>query len=287
MLRQLAWSVALVTLACTPALAQELTGTLKKIRDTSTITIGHREASVPFSYLDQNQRPVGYSVDLCLKVADVVKTELKLDKLQAKFIPVNPQTRIPLTVNGTVDLECGSTTYNLTRSRQVDYSHITYITGTKLLVKKKSGIREVEDLKGKAIALAQGTTNERAVKAIIQEKGLTVRVLNVKDHNEGFLALETDRVDAYSTDDILLYGLISKARNPGEYAVTGRFLSYDPYAFMMRRDDSAFRLVVNTALSDVFRSGEVEQIYAKWFGPMNVPMTEMLGTAFRIQALPH
>ncbi|MBI4183550.1 MAG: amino acid ABC transporter substrate-binding protein [Proteobacteria bacterium] len=287
MLKRLVLAVAAAALAASPALAQELSGTLKKIKDSGTIVIGHREASVPFSYLDQNQKPTGYSLDLCAKIIEGVKKELKLDKLEVKYIPVNPQTRIPLVANNTVDLECGSTTYNLTRSKQVDYSHITYITGTKLLVKKKSAIREVEDLNGKAIALAQGTTNERAVKAAIEEKKLNVKVLNVKDHNEGFLALETDRVDAYSTDDILLYGLISKAKTPGDYIVTGRFLSYDPYGFMMRRDDSAFRLVVNTVLSDVFRSGEIAKIYDKWFVPMNVPMSETLATAFQVQALPY
>ncbi|MDH3281955.1 MAG: amino acid ABC transporter substrate-binding protein, partial [Gammaproteobacteria bacterium] len=208
-------------------------------------------------------------------------------KIDVKLVPVNPKTRIPLLANGTIDIECGSTTNNLTRQQQVDYAHTTFITGTKLLVKKASGIKEVEDLQGKTIALAQGTTNERAIKAIDEKKGLGLKILPVKDHAEGFLALDTDRVDAYSTDHILLHGLISKAKNPEEYDVVGRFLSYDPYAIMVRRDDSAFRLVANSTLSDLFRSGEIYDVYAKWFDPLGVPPTDLLKAAFEIQALPY
>lgn len=265
--------------------ATEYYGTLKKINDSSTIVLGHRESSVPFAYLDQDQKPVGYSIDLCLEIVDEVSKELG-KKLTVEYVPVNGKTRIPLLANGSIDLECGSTTNNLTRQKQIDYAHVTYITGTKLLVKKDSGIAEIEDLEGKSIALAQGTTNARVIKKLAEEKGIKVKMLPVKDHAQGFLALKTDRVDAYSTDDILLYGLISKAKKPENYAVSGRFLSYDPYALMVRRDDSAFRLVANRRLSELFRDGEIEQIYGKWFDNMNVPMSAMLKTTFQIQALP-
>ncbi|MDX1541515.1 MAG: amino acid ABC transporter substrate-binding protein [Geminicoccaceae bacterium] len=279
--------VGALLLALAPPLgAQELTGTLKKIKDAGEIVIGHRESSVPFSYINDQGEPEGYSIDLCMAVVDRVKEEIGADDLRVRMVPVNPQTRIPLLANGTIDIECGSTTNNLTRQQQVDYSPITFITGTQLLVKKDSGIEEIEDLEGKAIAVAQGTTNERAVKGTIEEKGLDVDVLNVKDHAEGFLALQTDRVDAYSTDHVLLHGLVSKAKNPDDYAVVGRFLSYDPYALMVPRDDSAFRLVVNKTLSDLFRSGEIFTIYQKWFDGLGVPTTNLLEAAFAIQALP-
>lgn len=270
-----------------PLAAQDLYGTLKKIADSGTITIGHRESSIPFAYLNDEQEAVGYSIDLCMRVVDRVKEELEMPDLEVSLVPVNPKTRIPLLANGTIDIECGSTTNNLTRQQQIDYAHTTFITGTKLLVKKDAGIVEVEDLDGKAIALAQGTTNERAIKAIVEEQGLDVDILPVRDHAEGFLTLETDRVDAYSTDHILLHGLIAKSKNPEDYMVTGRFLSYDPYALMVRRDDSAFRLLVNTVLSDLFRSGEIHEIYGKWFDPLEVPQTDLLEAAFQIQALPY
>lgn len=277
---------AAIVLAPAALQAQELYGTLKKIGDAGEIVIGHRETSIPFSYINQEGKPEGYTIELCLAVVDAVRDELERDDIAVRMVPVNPQTRIPLLANGTIDIECGSTTNNLTRQQQVDYGHTTFITGTKLLVKKDSGIQEVEDLEGKAVAVAQGTTNERAIKNLIQEQGLDVTVLNVRDHGEGFLALETDRVDAYSTDHILLHGLITKARNPDDYAVVGRFLSYDPYAIMVRRDDSAFRLVVNRTLSRLFRSGEIFGIYQKWFDGMGVPSSDLLDAAFAIQALP-
>lgn len=269
-------------------------GTLKKIKDSGTVVIGHREASVPFSYIGPDQKPVGYSIDICMKIVDAIKAELGVDKLDIKYVPVTPQTRIPLIANGNVNIECGSTTNTLTRQKQVDYAYTTYLTGTKLLVKKTSGIKEVEDLKGKAIALAQGTTNERAIKEAIAKLNIAdVKVLNVKDHAEGFLALETNRVDAYSTDDIQLYGLIAKSKSPADYEVVGRFLSFDPYALMLPRDDSAFRLVVNKTLAGLFRSGEIEQIYNKWFmgpipggEPLNVVMDDTLKVNFAVHAFP-
>ena len=168
---------------------------------------------------------------------------------------------------------------------------VTFITGTQLASKKSSGIKEIEDLNGKSIALSLGTTNEKAVKAVIQEKGLNVKVTMVKDHPQGWLALETGRVDAYATDHVLLYGLISKSKNPSEFQVTGRFLSYDPYGFMVPRNDSAFRLIGNSVLADLMRSGEMNKIYDKWFNPgptnINMPLSATLKTAFEIQALPY
>ena len=261
------------------------TGTLAKIAESGTIVIGHRESSVPFSYLDENQVPVGYSIDLCMKIVDAVSEELGMD-LEVEYVPVNPQTRIALMANGTIDLECGSTTNNLTRQQQVEYLPVTFVTGTKILTRVDSGINSVADLDGKVIALAQGTTNERAVTAAVEAAGMDVRILPVKDHAEGMLSLETDRVDAYASDHILLFGLISKSRTPDDFVVVGDFLSFDPYAIMVRRNDSAFELVGKRALAAVFRSGDIDAIYAKWFEPLGVPADPLLQAAFKLGGLP-
>lgn len=282
-------ALALVAL---PAAAQDDGGTLAKIEEAGEIVLGFRETSIPFSYIEGGGDPKGYSIDLCMRVVEAVKERLDNPDLAVRFVPVTPQTRIPLMTNRTIDLECGSTTNNLTRQEQVAYLPVTFITGTKLLVKAGSGIETLEDLEGKRIALAQGTTNERAVKAAIEEQGLDVDVLNVKDHAEGFLSLETDRVDAYSTDHVLLHGLTTRARNPEEYAVVGDFLSYDPYALMVRRNDADFQLLGTKVLADLFRSGEIEEIYAGWFEPfptddsVSIPPTDTLTSAWEIQALP-
>ncbi len=269
-----------------PAHADEPTGTLKKIRDSGTISLGIRETSVPFSYLDEKQNVIGYSIDLCARIVEAVKAELKLPALQVKQVPVISQTRVPLVANGTIDLECGSTTNTYTRQKQVEFSHVTFIGGTRLLVKVKNNIKEVEDLKGKTVSVSQGTTNERVIKSLSDKLNLGIKVLNVKDHGEGFLAVETGRVEANVSDDIQLLGLASKARNPKEYAVVGRHLSYEPFGLMFRRGDPDFKLLVNRTLSGLMRSGEIEKIYAKWFDPLGAPLTETMRTAFQVQALP-
>ncbi|MCM2328549.1 MAG: amino acid ABC transporter substrate-binding protein [Lysobacter sp.] len=279
-------AIVLLLLVSGAAAAQELTGTLKKVKETGTLTLGIRETSVPFSYLDEKQNAIGYSIDLCEKVVEAVKAELKMPDLKVRRIPVVSQTRIPLVANGTVDLECGSTTNTLTRQKQADFSHVTFIGGTRLLVKAKSGIKEVEDLRGKSISVSQGTTNERVIKNLSDKLNLGIKILNVKDHGEGFLVLESGRVDANVSDDIQLMGLRSKARNPGDYVVTGRLLSYEPFGLMLRRNDADFKLVVNRTLSGLMRTGEIEKIYAKWFDPLGAPITPTLRTAFEIQALP-
>ena len=294
MFRKIAIGVAALvftTMAGASAFAQDDSFVLKRIKERGVINIGHREASIPFSYIGSDGKPIGYSMDLCLKIVDKIKEEIKAPNLKIKYVPVTSQTRIPLMANGTIDMECGSTTNNLTRSKQVDYLAITFITGTQMGVKKNSGINEIEDLNGKAIALSLGTTNEKAVKAVIKEKGLNVKIVMVKDHPQGWLALETGRVDAYATDHVLVYGLISKSKDPSQFKVTGRFLSYDPYGIMVPRNDSTFRLLGNTVLADMMRSGEINKVYDKWFnpGPTNIkmPLSATLRSAFEIQALPY
>ena len=258
---------------------------MDKIASSGEIVLGYRESSVPFSYLDENQQPIGYSIDLCMKIVDAVAAELDKE-LTVRYVPVNPKTRIALMANGTIDLECGSTTNNLTRQQQVEYLPVTFVTGTKILTRKDSGISSVDDLDGKSIALAQGTTNERAIKAAVEKAGMDVKVLPVRDLAEGMLSLETDRVDAYSSDHILLFGLISKSKNPDDFVVVGDFLSFDPYAIMVPRNDSAFELVGKKALAEVFRSGEIYDIYGKWFDDLGVPADDLLKAAFTLGGLP-
>jgi len=264
---------------------------LKRIKERGSINMGHRESSVPFSYIGKDGEPQGYSVDLCMKFIDAVKAELEMPDLKVNLVPVTSQTRIALMANGTIDLECGSTTNNLTRQKQVDYLSTTFITGTKLASKKGSGITEIEDLEGKTVALSLGTTNEKAIKRVAKENGINIKTLMVKDHPQGWLSVESGRADAYASDDVLLYGLISKSKNPDQFQVTGRFLSFDPYGIMVPQNDSLYRRIGTVTLADLMRSGEAKKIYDKWFNPgptnINMPMSDTLKTAFEIQALPH
>ena len=281
-------SIALLA-AVQPVTAQE-SFVLKRIKERGAINMGHREASVPFAYI-KDGKVQGYSIDLCDKFVEAIKKEVGMPDLKVKLVPVTSQTRLALIANGNIDMECGSTTNNLTRQKQVDYLPVTFIPGTKIASKKGSGITEIEDMEGKAIALAQGTTNEKAIKRVMKEKGIKIKIVNVKDHPQGWLALTSGRVDAYATDDVLLYGLVSKSKNPDDFQVTGRFLSYDPYGLMVPRNDSTYRRIGTVLLADLMRSGEMLEIYNKWFNPgptnINMPISDTLNTAFVIQALPH
>ncbi|AXT44865.1 MULTISPECIES: glutamate/aspartate ABC transporter substrate-binding protein [Chromobacterium] len=248
-----------------PAMAAELTGTLKKIKDSGVIVLGNRDASIPFSYYDNNQKPVGYSVDLANKVVEQVKKELKMPNLQVKYNLVTSQTRIPLVQNGTVDLECGSTTNNVERQKQVAFSVGIFEIGTRLLTAKTSGIKDFPDLKGKNVVTTAGTTSERLIKAMNADKKLGMNIISAKDHGESFLMLESGRAAAFMMDDALLYGEMAKAKSPANWVVTGKAQSYEIYGCMMRKEDPAFKKVVDAALSNTFKSGEVNKIYAKWF----------------------
>lgn len=282
-----------VALGFTNAFAQDVDSSpvLKRIQERGQVNMGHREASVPFSYMNDEGKPQGYSVDICHRIIDEVKTAVGNPDLKINYVPVTSQTRIALMANGTIDLECGSTTNNLTRQKQVDYLPVTFITGTKLASRKGSGITEIEDLDGKTIALSLGTTNEKAIKRVAEEKGINLKTIMVKDHPQAWLAVESGRADAYASDHVLLYGLISKSKDPSQYQVTGRFLSYDPYGIMVPRNDSTYRRLGTIVIADMMREGELERLYNKWFnpGPTNIqmPMSDTLKTAFEVQALPH
>lgn len=294
----MACTLASGALVAMPAAAQELTGTLKKVKDSGTITIGHRETSIPFSYLDEKQQPVGYSMDICAAIVEEVKKELGLTSLNVKYNPVTSQTRIPLMTNGTIDIECGSTTNNLTRQKQVAFAPVTFITGTKLLVKKSARIKSYKDLKNKTVVVTQGTTNERTIKALSDKDNLGIKFLNAKDHAESFLTVESGRAVAFAMDDILLYGLIAKAKNPKDFDVVGDYLSYDPYGMMFRTNDDAFGVVVRRAVARFFGdagtcNGPIRKVYNKWFvdklpsgESMGVPLSPLLEAVCRTNALP-
>ncbi len=282
-------AIAAAGLLAATAHSAELTGTLKKIKDTGVIKVGHRDSSVPFSYLDDKQKPIGYGIDICMKIADKVKATLKMPKLKVEFVPVTSQTRIPILMGGNIDIECGSTTNSVERQKQVDFAPTYFVTGTKIIVKKSSGIKGYDDLKGKTVVFTQGTTNERAMKAYNDEKKLGINFVPSKDHAESFLSVQTDRAAAFPMDDILLYGLKAGAKNPDEFVVIGEFLSDDPYAIMLRKDDPEFKKLVDAAVSAIYKSGEINKIYKKWFEStippkninLNFPMSDGLKAAIK------
>ncbi len=248
-----------------PALAQELTGTLKKVKDTGTITLGHRESSVPFSYYDDKQQVIGYAMDLCNRVVEAVKRDLKLAKLDVKLNPVTSATRIPLMANGTVDLECGSTTNNLDRQKQVAFTITHFVTANRFVSKLASKFKIVDDLKGKTVVSTSGTTNIKQITEINAQKNLGMNILTAKDHAEAFLMVETDRAAAFVMDDILLYSLVATSKSPKDYVISADALSVEPYGIMLRRDDPAFKKVVDAAMIAIYKSGQINGIYDKWF----------------------
>ena len=244
--------------------AQE-TGTLKKIKDTGVIALGHRESSIPFSYYDQNQQVVGYSREFQMKIVDAVKKKLNLPNLQVKNIPVTSQNRIPLVQNGTVDIECGSTTNNLERQQQAAFSDTIFVIGTRLMTKKDSGVKDFADLKGKTVVTTAGTTSERLLRKMNNDKQLGMNIISAKDHGDSFNTLESGRAVAFMMDDALLAGERAKAKQPGEWVIVGTPQSEEAYGCMMRKGDADFKKVVDDAISQVEKSGEAAKIYAKWF----------------------
>ncbi|ONP22029.1 amino acid ABC transporter substrate-binding protein [Burkholderia cenocepacia] len=257
-------TVAALCAFASGAHAQE-TGTLKKIKDTGVIALGHRESSIPFSYYDQNQQVVGYSREFQLKVVDAVKKKLNLPNLQVKNIPVTSQNRIPLVQNGTVDIECGSTTNNLERQQRAAFSDTIFVIGTRLMTKKDSGVKDFADLKGKTVVTTAGTTSERLLRKMNNDKQLGMNIISAKDHGDSFNTLESGRAVAFMMDDALLAGERAKAKQPGEWVIVGTPQSEEAYGCMMRKGDADFKKVVDDAISQVEKSGEAAKIYAKWF----------------------
>ncbi|SDH35283.1 amino acid ABC transporter substrate-binding protein [Propionivibrio dicarboxylicus] len=247
----------------TPVLAEP--GTLDKIKASGSITLGNRDSSIPFSYLDDKQQPIGYAMDLCLKVVDAVKAELKLPSLKVVYQPVTSATRIPLLANGTIDLECGSTTNNAERQKQVSYTITHFVTANRFVAKKADKLHKLEDLKGKTVTSTSGTTNIKQITELNAARNLGLTILPAKDHAEGFLMVETGRAAAFVMDDILLAGLVANAQNAGGYTISDDALSVEPYGIMVRKDDPAFKKVVDDAMTKIYKSGQLSAIYDKWF----------------------
>jgi glutamate/aspartate transport system substrate-binding protein len=268
-----------------PASAQELTGTLAKIKDSGAITLGFRDSSMPFSYLDDNQQAIGYAMDLCHRIVDAVKKELKLPALEIKLNPVTSATRIPLIANGTVDLECGSTTNNLDREKQVAFTITHFVTANRFMSKKSANLKTVEDLKGKTIVSTSGTTNIKQITEIGAQKNLDLNIIAAKDHAEAFLMVETDRAAAFVMDDIILYSLVASSKSPGDYVISADALSVEPYGIMLRREDPAFKKVVDAEMVATYKSGAINAIYEKWFlkpiPPKGINLNVPMGASFK------
>ncbi|HEX3058456.1 MAG TPA: amino acid ABC transporter substrate-binding protein [Usitatibacter sp.] len=281
---------AAAALACAlfaaPALAQE--GTLDKIKKTGTITVGHRDASIPFSYYDDKQQPVGYAVDICMRIVSAVKQELKLSSIQVNYQLVTSANRIPLMANGTIDLECGSTTNNIERQKQVWFTNTHFVTANRWIAKKSSNIKALNDLKGKTIVSTAGTTNIKQITEINAAQNLGMNIVSANGHPEAFQMVETGRAVAFVMDDILLYSLAAQSRSPKDYAISASALSVEPYGIMIRKDDAAFKKVVDKATADLYSSGAIKAIYDKWFLKpvppkginLNVPMSDALKKVF-------
>jgi len=284
-------SLALAALAVTaaPLAAQELTGTLKKVKDTGSITIGHRDASIPFSYYDDKQQPVGFAMDICARIVDGVKSELKLPSIDVKYQLVTSANRIPLMANGTIDLECGSTTNNLDRQKQVGFTNTHFLTASRYVSKKSSKINNIDDLKGKTVVSTSGTTNIKQLNDVNNERKLGINVVPANGHAEAFLMVETDRAVAFVMDDILLASLVASSKTPDAYVISSDAFSLpEPYGIMVRREDPAFKKVADAATAKLYKSPEIAKLYTKWFESpippkglnLKLPMSAALKKAF-------
>ena len=276
-------AVAVAAMCSAAALAQD-SGTLRKIKDKKAIVLGVRDASSPFSFLDEKQQYVGYSIDLCMKIVEAVKAALKMPDLKVNMTRVSSQIRMQMTMNGDIDLECGSTTNSVERQKLVAFVVTTFFTGTRLLIKSGSNIKSYKDLKGKTVAVTTGTTNERVIKEHNLQESLGMRFIQVKDHSDALPALDSGSAAAFPMDDVLLYSMRAQARNPAAYEVVGEFLTDEPYGLMLRRDDPAFKKLADGAVIALFKSGEINKIYARWFESpippgnvnLNMPMNSAL-----------
>ncbi|MDB5813112.1 MAG: ABC-type amino acid transport/signal transduction system, periplasmic component/domain [Rhodocyclales bacterium] len=287
MFKQALFAIAVTSLSSQAILAQELDGTLKKVKDSGAITLGIRTSSGPLSYLDANQKVVGYHIDICYKIVDAVKAKLKMPNLKVTEQEVTSQNRIPLVVNGTVDLECGSTTNNADRQKQVAFAPTTFVTNVRMAVKKSSGITDLDQLSGKPVATTTGTTSVALMRSHEKGKNVDFKEVYGKDHADSFQMLESDRAVAFVMDDNLLASNIANSQNPSAYAIVGPALSTEPIAIMLRRDDSQFKALVDDTVKGMMKSGEINKLYTKWFlspippknSNLNFTMSEQLKAA--------
>jgi glutamate/aspartate transport system substrate-binding protein len=258
-------AASLLAVPCVPAKPQDLGGTLKKVKDAGSFTIGHRDSSIPLSYLDDQLRPIGFSIELCKHVAAAVKTKLGMPSLKVAFNPVTSATRIPLVANGTVDIECGSTANMTSRQKQVGFSYTFFVPQFKWIARAGSGINTADDLRGKTVAVTAGTNTALFVNKMNNEEKLGLTIMQCKDHAESFLLVETGRASAWMEDDILIAGFRANAKNPAEFKLLDKAYPSDPYALMFRKDDPPFKALVDETLVALMRSGEFETLYTQWF----------------------
>jgi glutamate/aspartate transport system substrate-binding protein len=277
------WGIVMLQVSL--AFGQDLDGTLKKIKTTGTFTIGYRESSPPFSFVGPDKRPVGYSIDLCMHIAGAVQKRLGMADLKLNWVPVTPENRMQAVMQGTVDIECGSTTINLSRQEQVDFSLMTFIDGGTLLTLASSNIRGFGDLANKKIAVAPGTTTERSLAEFLKTEFVSAQTVPVKDHAEGLAALQGGRADAYASDRTILIGLALTSGDPKRFSIGTSSFSYEPYALMVRRNDAAFRLAVNRSLAELYRAGKIVPVFDKWFGAFGSPSV-LLQAMYKVNGLP-
>ena len=269
------------------AIAQELTGTLEKIRSTGVITIGHSESSIPFSYYDKNEKVVGYAMDLCYVVADAVKAKLGLAKLEVKLVPITPSLRVPFILSDKIDLGCETMTNNLEREKVVAFSSTFFVAANRFVSKVTDHLKTLDDLKGRTVVSTIGSTNLKQISELNAERHLGLAILAAKDNFEAFRMLESDRAAAHFMDDILLYGSVANSATPADYIVSDEALSVEPYGILLPPDDPAFKKVADDALAAIYRNGEINKLYAKWFlspippngANLNVPMSAALKRA--------
>ena len=283
-------AISIIAAACllvgaeAPAAAQDLDGTLKKVKETGIFTVGYRESSLPLSYLDDKLKPVGFSIELCKHVVDAVKAKLGMPDLNVKYNPVTSATRIPLVANGTVDIECGSTANMTSRQQQVGFSYTFFVPQFKWIVRADSNIKSAEDLRGKTVAVTAGTNTALFVNKMNNEENLGMTITQGKDHAESFLLVETGRASAWMEDDVLLAGFRANAKSPADFKLLDKSYTSDPYALMIRKDDPQFKALVDEALAQLMRAGEFEQLYTQWFQRpippkgvnMDLPMSDAL-----------
>jgi glutamate/aspartate transport system substrate-binding protein len=280
---------AVAAVACALIAAPVSAQTIDKIKQTGAITIGHRDASIPFSYYDDQQKVIGYSNDICMRIVEDVKKELKMPNLKVNLQLVTSANRIPLMANGTIDLECGSTTNNLERQKQVSFTNTHFVTANRWVSKKSSNLKTLNDLKGKTIVSTAGTTNIKQITELNAAQNLGMNIISANGHPEAFQMVETGRAVAFVMDDILLASLAAQSRNPGDYEISPVALSVEPYGIMLRKDDAAFKKIVDASTANTYKSGAINPIYEKWFLKavppkginLNIPMSEPLKKVFK------
>ena len=279
------WIVSWAVVTSSPVYAQPLDGTLKKIKSSRTLVVGYRADAWPFSFAPETGKADGYSIELCQRIAAGVQQQLGLDKLDVKYVEVTTQNRIQAVVDGKVDIECGATTITLSRMESVDFSNKIFVDGASVMARKRTGIKRLADASGKKLAVIPGTTTEAALREAVQKQFLKVELVPVNDYAEGLAAVESGKADGLAADRVILIGQLLNAKDPLEWTLSEDQFSYEPYALMLKRGDASFRLAANRVLARLYRTGEVAEIYKKWFGPLGDP-PGVLVLMYVLNALP-